>query len=229
MSYNFTMSKSIFITGTGTDVGKTFVSALILKELTKLNVNCAYYKPVLSGAILENGVLHAGDCEYVINFAGLNQQPLNSAGYVFEDAVSPHLAARNQGVTIDKDKILNEFRAIRGDYLLVEGAGGITCPLSLEPSTYLMSDLVKDLGLEIVVVADASLGTINSTLLTLEYAKSKDLKIKGVILNRFIKNNLMHNDNLKTIEKLSGVSVLGIVEENSNAITWLLNNVLALF
>ena len=126
------MRKSIFITGTGTDVGKTFVSALILKELVEGGHDSGYYKPVLSGAVCEKESLHPGDCEYVIDFAGLQQVPLKSLTYVFEEAVSPHLAARNLGVKIDKNEIIKGFNTFNQEYLLVEGAGGITCPLEID-------------------------------------------------------------------------------------------------
>ena len=191
--------------------------------------NSGYYKPVLSGAICDNEILCPGDCEYVINFAGLNQVPLKALTYVFEEAVSPHLAARNSGVKIDKNKIINDFKTFSQEYLLVEGAGGITCPLEIDNEIYLMSDLIKDLGLGVVIVADAGLGVINSVLLTLEYAKSKGIKVKGVILNKFIPENLMYLDNLITIEKLSGVPVLGTVGTNSQKVEWRNSTPISLF
>lgn len=221
--------KSIFITGTGTDVGKTFVSALIVKELARQNLSVGYYKPVLSGALKINRNLHAGDCEYVINKSGLSQNPLESASYIFEDAVSPHLAAKNAGVKIDKNIILKDFQSYKKDFIVVEGAGGITCPLELDAETYLMSDLIKDLALNVVVVADAGLGVINAVLLTLEYAKNHGINVRGVILNKYVKNSSMYLDNLKTIEKLGNTKVIGLVEINAQNVEWLISDIKEIF
>ena len=221
--------KSIFITGTGTDVGKTFVSSLLLKELMQHGVQVGYFKPVLSGAQNINGELHAGDCEYVINKSGLSQNPLESASYIFEDAVSPHLAAKNAGVKIDKNVILKDFQSYKKDFIVVEGAGGITCPLELDTESYLISNLIKDLALDVVIVADAGLGVINAVLLTLEYAKNHGIKVRGVILNKFVKNSSMYLDNLKTIETLGNTKVIGLVEINAQNVEWLISDIKEIF
>ena len=223
------VKKSIFITGTGTDVGKTFVSALIVKELAQQNLSVGYYKPVLSGALKINGNLHAGDCEYVINKSGLSQNPLESASYIFEEAVSPHLAAKNLGKKIDKNIILKDFQSYKKDFIVVEGAGGITCPLELDAETYLMSDLIKDLALNVVIVADAGLGVINAVLLTLEYAKNHGINVRGVILNKYVKNSSMYLDNLKTIETLGNTKVIGLVEINAQNVEWLISDIKEIF
>lgn len=201
---------SIFITATGTDVGKTYVSGLLVKSLRDNGINCGYYKPVLSGA--ENGVL--GDCKYVTDISGLDGNPADYVSYVFEPAVSPHFAAKMNNVGISLDKIKEDFNKIQSkfDYVVVEGAGGITCPLIL--NGLLISDVIKALNLEIIIVAESGLGTINSTLLTVEYAKQHNIGIKGIVLNRFDKTNPMHIDNKKSIEYLTGIKVLAEIEEN---------------
>lgn len=177
------MAKGIFITGTGTDVGKTYVSAGLVKRL-----QCAYYKPIASGG--------SGDCDFV------GGRTFNS--YTFVAAVSPHLAAQLEGVSIDKDKILADFNSINADYVVVEGAGGIVCPFGPE---LMQTDIIKMLGLPVVIVADAGLGTINATVLAVEHAKKHKLNIDGIILNRYDKNNFMHVDNKEQIEKFTGVKV----------------------
>ena len=215
MSYNICMTKIIFITGTGTDIGKTYVTGILARYLRNKDLDCRYYKPVLSGAVLENGELHPGDCEFVIKSGELNQKPLNSLSYVFEEAVSPHLAAQHIGLKIDKKKIFQDFSNAKSkcDYLLVEGAGGITCPIILEHNeTYLMSDLIKDMKANCLLIADGGLGTINSVLLTCEYAKARNIKIIGIIFNNYKYNDLMYEDNIKSVEKLCGIPVVGLVE-----------------
>ena len=107
---------------------------------------------------------------------------------------------------------------------MVEGAGGITCPLRLENGEkYLLKDLIKELNTSIIIVADGGLGTINSILLTVEYARSNGIDIKGIILNNFEPNNFMHQDNLKQVEYLTGVKVVATVEKGQKDIKLLEN------
>ena len=215
------MSKNIFITATGTDVGKTYVSALIIKKMREEGFNCGYYKPVLSGVLENNGKLIESDCNYVIDTAKIPATANDCVSFWWKEAVSPHLAAKRFGEEIDIKKIINDFtiKSTQYDYLLVEGAGGITCPLKLENyEKYLLKDLIKELGVNIIIVADGGLGTINSTLLTVEYAEKNNIEIEGIILNNFDPDSFMHQDNLKQVEYLTGKKVLATVEKNQKNI-----------
>ncbi len=207
------MTKCIFVTATGTDIGKTYVSALIVKNMRGNGFNCGYYKPVLSGYTKEQN-----DCKYVIEVAGLKEQDTDCLTYCFDEAVSPHLAAERSGIRISKEKILDDFKTKKQkyDYLLIEGAGGITCPLDLE-NNYLLNNLIKDMETEIIVIADGGLGTINSVLLTCEYAKNNGINVNGIILNNY-KDNFMYEDNKNVIEKLTGVKVIATVKCNDKNI-----------
>ena len=215
------MSKGLFVIATGTDVGKTYVSALILKQMKEQGLCCGYYKPVLSGASL--GI---PDCEYVIQKSGIKQTFNGCVTYSFEEPLSPHLAADRVGIEIKPKKILEDFNKhkLEYDYLLIEGAGGVTTPLSLD---YLLSDLIKEMKVDTLLVADAGLGTINSVLLTCEYAKLKDINISGIVLNNYDVNNYMHKDNKEVIEKLTGVKVLATVKRDDELID--VDNVVNLF
>ncbi|MGN1153780.1 MAG: dethiobiotin synthase [Candidatus Gastranaerophilaceae bacterium] len=212
------MTKCIFVTATGTDIGKTYISALIVKELRKRGFNCGYYKPVLSGALEVQGDLIPGDCKYVIDTANLKITPTECLTYCFKEAVSPHLAAERQGIIISKEKILHDFEKLKQqyDYLLIEGAGGITCPLNMNKN-YLLSNLIKDMNVSILIVADGGLGTINSILLTYEYAKQQNIKVNGIILNNY-KEHFMYEDNKKVVEELTGIKVIATVKQNSTNI-----------
>ena len=210
-------SKAIFVTATGTDVGKTYVSALLVKKMREFGYNCGYYKPALSGAVkLSDGSLLPGDCDFVLKMSGLSEKPMDCVTYCFEEAVSPHLAAERQGVKIEAIKIKEDFVKIsdKYDYLVVEGAGGITCPFNLKEETLLLPDVIKALDMDIIIVADGGLGTINSALLTVEYAKSHNLNIKGIVLNNYDVNNFMHVDNKLQIEHLTGIKVLSTVSKS---------------
>ncbi|MDR1168895.1 MAG: dethiobiotin synthase [Heliobacteriaceae bacterium] len=195
------MEKGIFITATGTDTGKTYVSALLVKKMLDEGVNCKYYKPVLSGAEVS-----PSDCEYVQKTSGAETY----CTYSFEPAVSPHLAARLAEIKIKKEKIKEDFCRLsnNSDYVVVEGAGGIVTPLG---ENLMLTDIIKTLGLNIIIVADAGLGAINASVLTAEYAEKHGIKTEGIILNRYDENNFMHRDNRVQIEKLSGIKVIKCV------------------
>lgn len=215
------MAKKIFITGTGTDVGKTYISALIIKKMREMGFNCGYYKPVLSGITELNGHLVDSDANYVTQFADIPTTADECVSYWWREAVSPHLAAKRNNQEINIDKIKYDFAQInkKFDYLLIEGAGGITCPLKTnKEEKYLLKDLIWELGLSIIIVADAGLGTINSTLLTVDYAKANGIEIEGIILNNYESENYLHWDNLEQIETLTGINVIATVSTNSNDI-----------
>ena len=218
------MSKNIFITATGTDIGKTYVSALIVKKMREAGLNCGYFKPVLSGVVEKDGKLVESDCNYVVNTAKIPTSADDCVAYWWKEAVSPHLAAKRSNMEIDIAKIKSEFKKKTSeyDYLLIEGAGGITCPLRLENGEkYILKDLIKELGAPIIIVADGGLGTINSTLLTVEYARANGIKIVGIILNNFVSNSFMQQDNLKQVEYLTGIKVVATVGKNQDDIVLL--------
>lgn len=224
--------KSIFITATGTDVGKTYISGLLVKKMREVGLNCGYYKPALSGAIRQSdGTLLPGDCDYVVKTAGLDVLPLDCVTYCFEEAVSPHLAAERLGINIEKNVIKTEFekRCKNYDYLVVEGAGGITCPFNMATEQLLLPEVIKELGTDVLLVADGGLGTINSVLLTAEYAKSRDLNIPGIILNNYDKTDFMHLDNKKQVEALTGINVIATVAKNDKNIDITKENLIKLF
>ena len=103
------------------------------------------------------------------------------------------------------------------DEIQVEGAGGIVCPFNIEEGI-LLPDVIKALNLDTLLVADAGLGTINSTVLTAEYAKYHGININGIILNNYDKTDIMHRDNKFQIENLTGIKVLTEVKKNSELI-----------
>ncbi len=214
------MTKGIFITATGTDIGKTYISGLIVKKMRELGFNCGYYKPALSGAEIVEGKLIPGDCKHVLEEAKIKDNPFDFVSYVFKPAVSPHLAAQIENNPIKLQKILNDFGELKKkfDYIVVEGAGGIICPFNLKEEKLMLPDVIKSLGLDIIIVASGSLGTINSTVLTVEYAKQQGINIKGIILNNFNPNDEMQIDNKLQVENLTGIKVISTVRNNDKTI-----------
>ena len=204
------MAKAIFITATGTDIGKTYVSGLIAKHMKDKGLNIGYYKAALSGSL----DITDSDAWYVKQQADLLDSYDEMVSYTYKHAYSPHLAAQIEGNPPDIKVIKNAYKNIdnRHDYMIVEGSGGIICPIRYDNNKKIfLEDIIKELNIPSLIIADAGLGTINSTVLTIEYMRSKNLKVNGVILNRFEIANEMHDDNRKMIEEMTEVKIIGVV------------------
>ena len=211
------VGKCLFVTGTGTDIGKTYVTGLIVKKLKDSGVNAGYYKAALSGATVDAaGNLEPGDVLHVKQTAKLDTSVSDMVSYVYREAVSPHLAAKLNGEVIDFAKIKADFTRAKTifEYLTVEGSGGIVCPLRFdETKQLLLADVVCRLSLPVLIVADAGLGTINGTVLTIHYLNDRHIPVKGVIFNNSRPGDVMEEDNAITIEKMTGVKVLARVKK----------------
>ena len=212
------MSKGLFITGTGTDAGKTFVTALLVKKLREAGYSAGYYKAALSGAAKEGNRLIPGDAEYVRKTAKLDAEAEEMVSYIYEKAVSPHLAGELENRPAGMEKILEDYRRIcsRWEYVTAEGSGGIICPIVR--NKILLEDIIREMGLGILIVAPAGLGTINSTMLTAAYARQKNIPVKGVILNRFHRGDEIEEDNKRFLEETAGIPVIACVEEGAKEI-----------
>ena len=212
------MGKCLFVVGTGTDVGKTYVTALIVKKLRDSGKNAGYYKAAISGAEKStDGSLLPGDACYVNEIAGIGEEIQRLVSYVYAEAVSPHLAAKINDKPIEFCKVKSDFQWAKThyDYLTMEGSGGIICPLRWDEQEHMiLDDLIKKLGLSVLIIADAGLGTINSIVLTVSYLNSRQIPIKGIIFNRYHADNVMENDNLTMIEELTGVPIVAKVKEH---------------
>ena len=210
------MSKKLFITGTGTDVGKTYVSGLILKKLKESGVSAAYYKAAMSGNERSaDGSLIPGDAFHVKRVSGISQPLEEMCPYVYETAVSPHLASQMEGNPIQMEVVLEGFRKACQDYeyVTMEGSGGILCPICFDEKEIWLPDVVKACDLGCLIVADAGLGTINAVGLTAFYLKAHDIPLKGIIFNHFQPGDPMQEDNLKMCEHLTGAKVVACVRD----------------
>lgn len=225
------MSKKIFITATGTDIGKTFVTALIVKKLRDAGYNAGYYKVALSGAEFTEDGLIPGDAYYVNKIANINEKMDNLVSYIYKEAVSPHLASQIEGNPVEMNKVVEDFNNAlsKYDYLTIEGSGGIVCPIRYDHIKILLEDIVKELDLSTLIIADAGLGTINHVVLTVEYLKNRNISIKGIILNRHYKNNLLHEDNKKIIEMITKIPVIAVVKENDKELNIDINKLLEIY
>ncbi|WP_423793196.1 dethiobiotin synthase [Methanocaldococcus indicus] len=199
----------IFITGTDTGVGKTYTSKILGKELKKEGINVGYLKPIETGGredtITLKKALNLDDDLNIIN-------PIN-----LKLPLSPNIAfeVENSHLTLDeiKNKIKESFEYLKNkyDFLIVEGAGGVCVPIK---DNFLMSDLIKFLDLDAVIVSRPNLGTINHTLLTIEHLRNKGINVKGVIINCItpLKDVLFYEKTFETIEKYGKTKIIGVIE-----------------
>lgn len=212
------MSRALFITGTGTDVGKTYVTGLIVRKLAECGKNPGYYKATMSGNERRaDGSLIPGDALSVQQSSGINQPLDEMCPYVYENAYSPHLASRIEGNPVVMDVVKQGFYSVcqKYDYVTVEGSGGILCPICFDEDKIQLEDIVKELKLPSIIIADAGLGTINSAVLTAEYMKAKHMSVKGIIFNHFHPGNVMEEDNIFMCEYMTGLPVLAKVEDGA--------------
>jgi len=207
----------IFVTGTGTDVGKTVVTAGVLRWLRRnfVEPNAAMVmKPVQTGCELDSaGRMRAPDVEFVLRAAEIkadDETVAHAVPYRFAPACSPHLAARMAGERIELDKILASAEWLAGRYgrLVLEGAGGLAVPLN-ESQT--MLDLISELRMPVLLVGHSGLGTINHTLLSLEALRRRGCDVAGVMLNEkqpvAEAERYIHEDNVHAIERFGEVAV----------------------
>ncbi len=210
------MSKNLFITGTGTDIGKTYVTGLILKKFQDNKKNAAYYKAAMSGNDRRpDGSLIPGDALHVKTVSGIGEPLGEMCPYVYETAVSPHLASQIEGNPIDMEKVLQTFDDVcrRYDYVTAEGSGGILCPLRFDDQKIQLEDFIRARDLNCLLIADAGLGTINSVVLTAEYMKAHNIPVKGIIFNHYEPGNRLHEDNLFMCETMTGLKVIACVRD----------------
>ena len=215
------MSRALFITGTGTDIGKTYVTGLIVKKLAEGGNNPGYYKAAMSGnERREDGSLIPGDARFVQQVSGISQPLEEMCPDVYEHAYSPHLASRIEGNPVVMDVVKQGFDAVcdKYDYVTVEGSGGILCPIRFDEQRIQLEDIVKELHLSSVIIADAGLGTINSVVLTAEYMKAKHMNVKGIIFNHFHPGDVMEEDNILMCELMTGLPTLAKVEEGAKTL-----------
>ena len=170
---------NLFITGIGTNVGKTIVSAVLTDAL-----QADYWKPI------QSGVLEGKDSDTVKSLISNDKSVFHPETYLLNEPLSPHFAAKLDGVTIELDKIQSQFLNLslslraesrsKAQHLIIEGAGGLLVPIN---ETQYVIDIAKQLDCEIVLVISSYLGCINHSLLSIDYLKRNHFKIKALVFN----------------------------------------------
>lgn len=221
-----TAGKALLITGTDTNVGKTWVTCLIARQLMACGLRVAAYKPVCSGAIITSTRESAGtlagtspanshviweDIERLKAAIGEEWSEEIICPQRFLAPLAPPIAAKQEGRTVDFLRMLSGAYQFPGaDVLLIEGAGGWLSPLTEQ---FTVADVAAKLRAPVLIVARAGLGTINHTLLTIESIRHRGLEIAGVVLNepRPTDHDASTATNAEEIERRSGVPVFGVL------------------
>jgi dethiobiotin synthetase len=201
--------RGLFVTGTGTEVGKTVLTAAICASLADRGERVAAFKPAVTG-LDETAGEWPRDHELLAACASAGQQPGDVAPYRFGPAVSPHYAAELGGERVDPGHVLSAARAAAdgADALVCEGVGGWLVPLA---DDYLVRDLAAELGLPVVIAARTGLGTINHTLLTVEAVRAAGLEVAGVVMTPWPNEpEPIERSNRDTVARLAGVDVHGL-------------------
>ena len=204
-------SKGFFITGTGTGVGKTVVTACLLTVLKRMKINAGFMKPIETGVDPACYSIANSDTEFLLHTAQTGDPVDQVCPYRFKTAASPWQATLLDGCDpIDEKVIQDKFCQLtdKHDLVLVEGIGGLMVPIR---ENYMVADLIVDLQLPALVVSPVQLGAVNHTLLTLEAAKKYGIDVKGIIFNPTDNSakTLAEEGQNEIIERLSGTKILG--------------------
>ena len=200
--------KSLFITGTDTDVGKTYITAGLGVVLRKMGIDVGVMKPFAAGTAQKKGY-KSEDIE-IISRAAMACDPENLVNpQFFKIAASPYTAFQKLKTKPKVSTILSSFKKLSKlhDVMLVEGMGGIMTPIL---KNYYITNLIKDMKLPTVIVTRSKVGTVNHTIMTVKMCEKYKIPIKGIIINDFDKGYPL-KDLIRDLQNLTGVPVLGSI------------------
>ena len=201
------LPKAVFITGTDTGVGKTAVTAALAALLSEKGLATGVIKPFQTGTQVEG----LSDAEFIYKFLGRDCLLPEVSPCRLKVPLSPYRAASIEGVDIALEDIIEHTRDYisRNDVTLVEGAGGLCVPVT---GSYMMADLAVDLDAPVVVVTRPGLGTLNHTVLSLEYARQRGAQTLGVVINGFPEPaDVASATNPAVLRDVFSVDILGVV------------------
>ncbi len=194
-----------FITGSDTDVGKTYIACELIRQLRQLKVALEVRKPAESGCILdESGCLIANDA-LKLQAANENRETMETiAPYRFRAALAPHRAARLEGSQLYTSDLLAACVVDDDHRLIVEGAGGFYSPISEDG---LNADLASLLQLPVIIVVNDRIGAVNQALMTIQAVESRHLSVAAVVMNQVDKPDDRDMDNVADLESRSAYPV----------------------
>ncbi|MGQ9688259.1 MAG: dethiobiotin synthase [Desulfobaccales bacterium] len=211
---NLTKVKGVFVTGTDTGVGKTWIAAGLTAVLRRWGLSACYFKPVQSGCPEEDGRLIPTDAVFARELAGLTDPLELLTPITLRLPLAPGVAAAREGVKVDLERVARARLELsrRYDLLVTEGAGGLYVPLI--NTNFLVLDMIKWLHLPLIVVARPGLGTINHTALTVKAAQHAGVPVAGVVINRYPERpSVAEETNPGVIAAITGVPILGKVPD----------------
>ncbi len=203
------MTKTFFVTGTDTDVGKTVSTAALLKAATRLGLKSAGFKPVAAGCDLMDGQLLNQDVLQLQRASSVKLDYEQQVGYAFEPHIAPHIAAEESGRIIKLDVLSQRLQVLNdsgAEVVFVEGAGGWRIPIG---HGHFLSDWVRLENLPVILVVGARLGCLNHALLTYEAIHRDMLNLAGWCINRIHPNMSHYQANLETLKSLLPAPFLG--------------------
>lgn len=205
-------AKGIFITGTDTGVGKTYIAGGIAHALRQRGVNVGVMKPAETGCRRSNGKLFPSDAAALLKAAGSRADLDLVNPYRFSRPLAPAVAAELEGKQIYPKRIMRAFHSLsrQHEFIILEGAGGIMVPLT---RNYTYLDLACDLCLPVLIVARPSLGTMNHSLLTVNALQQRKVRIAGIVIN-YAENRKMgtaERTSPQMIERMSGIPILAVI------------------
>ena len=200
--------KSLFITGTDTDVGKTYITAGLAITLRKMGIDVGIMKPFAAGVSQKKG-FKSEDVEILSNAAQISDPESLDNPQFFPISASPYTAWKKLKIKPKIPLILSSFKKLSKNHkmLLVEGMGGTMTPIL---RNYYVVNLIKDMKTPTVIVARSKVGTVNHTLMTVMLCQKYKIPIKGIIINNF-DNGYPINQLKKDLESLTGIKVLGSI------------------
>lgn len=204
------MSRSFFVTGTDTGVGKTLITAALLRRLRESGLAVAGMKPVAAGTVAGPEGPANADALLLQSEASVRHPYAIVNPWLFEPAIAPHIAAAEAGVVIDTDRIVQAHQTLcaSADIVLAEGAGGFLVPLDARRS---FADLPGLLGMEVLLVVGLRLGCLNHALLTFDAITARGLALAGWVGNCIDPGFARHDANVATLAAALNAPCLGIV------------------
>ncbi len=206
------MSKGFFITGTDTGIGKTLIAGIIIKAINFLGLKACGMKPVESGCGREGEVLIPYDGVFLKQIAHMNESVSLVTPCCLESPLAPLMASELDRIDINLNEIRKAFAKLSKLYeaVVVEGIGGLLVPIKKD---YYVIELAKEFELPLIVVVRPGLGTINHTMLTVNYAIKEGLEVAGIIINYSNppENNLAEETNPKLLAQICPAPIIGII------------------
>ena len=208
----------MFITGTDTDVGKTYVTAGLAVCLRNMGIDVGVMKPFAAGIPQKKG-FKSEDLEILANAAQINDSESLLNPQFFPIPASPYTAWKNLKIKPKINKIISNFKKLSQIHstILVEGMGGIMTPIL---KNYFVTDLIKDLKIPTILVTRTKIGSINHTIMTVNMCKKYKIQIKGIVINDFDSGGYKTKELTRDLKNLTGVPILGsipFIDDLSNA------------